>query len=180
MSRILPEFLQSERLILREPRPRDAAAIFHAYAQDFEVAKYMTWKPQSSVMETEQFITGCIRAWAEGKRLPYVLALREDESQPIGMLDVTCHDHRLDIGYVLAKAHWGKALMPEAITTFAKAALAIPTIFRIQASCDAENKASARTLEKSGFVREALLERFTVHPNLAPEPRACYLYGLFK
>ena len=83
----------------------------------------------------------------------------------------------MGIGYVLARAHWGQALMPEAVMALADLALATSSIFRLQATCDIDNQASARTLEKSGFVREALLQRFTVHPNISSEPRACFMYA---
>jgi len=67
--------------------------------------------------------------------------------------------------------------MPEAICTLTEAALGLSRFFRVQAACDVENHQSARALEKSGFVREARLERYIVHPNISSEPRACYIYA---
>ena len=93
------------------------------------------------------------------------------------MLEARTLSHIVDIGYVLAYRHWGKGLMPEAIRALAQAALAVPTFFRVQATCDIENRASARTLEKSGFVQEARLERYTIHPNMGSEPRPCFMYA---
>jgi [ribosomal protein S5]-alanine N-acetyltransferase len=46
-----------------------------------------------------------------------------------------------------------------------------------QATCDVENLASQRALEKSGFNREGRLERYNIHPNVAAEPRACFMYA---
>jgi RimJ/RimL family protein N-acetyltransferase len=48
---------------------------------------------------------------------------------------------------------------------------------RIGAVCDVDNIGSARVLEKSGFVREGLLLRWLVHPNISDEPRDCYSYA---
>jgi [ribosomal protein S5]-alanine N-acetyltransferase len=81
---------------------------------------------------------------------------------------------------VLSRAHWGRGLMPEAIRTLSADALSLAGVFRIQAICDAENRASARTLEKSGFVREGRLERYSVHPNIGHEPRPCLMYALCR
>jgi RimJ/RimL family protein N-acetyltransferase len=39
------------------------------------------------------------------------------------------------------------------------------------ATCDAENRASARVLEKSGFTCRGAYERAIVRPNLGEEPR---------
>jgi [ribosomal protein S5]-alanine N-acetyltransferase len=47
-------------------------------------------------------------------------------------------------------------------------------VFRIGAVCDVEHISSARVLEKSGFVREGLLRRWLLHPNISEEPRDCY------
>lgn len=163
--------------MLREPKGADARLVFEAYTQDTEVAQYMVWRPHAALAETEAFIAGCIQAWGKGTRRPYVLTSREAVQQPIGMLEVRALSHTVDIGYVLARRYWGQGLMPEAIGALTEAILATPSFFRVQATCDIENRASARTLEKSGFVLEGRHERYTVHPNISPEPRACFMYA---
>lgn len=180
MSLPLPTLLRTPRLLLREPRPEDAALIFEAYTQDPEVARYMIWRPHKTLRETRNFIDGCIKRWTSNQSRPYVLALHENEAVPIGMLDALVFSHTVDIGYVLARQYWGAGLMPEAIRALSEAALALPDYFRIQATCDSENIPSARTLEKSGFVREGRLERYIVHPNLGHEPRASFMYARCK
>ena len=67
--------------------------------------------------------------------------------------------------------------MGEAVDSISAAALAHPDCYRVQATCDTENHASARVLEKAGFVREGRLERHTVLPNLGAEPRATLMYA---
>ena len=49
--------------------------------------------------------------------------------------------------------------MTEALIEIVEWALAQPPIFRISAVCDVENVASARVMEKSGLVHEAVLRR---------------------
>ena len=70
--------------------------------------------------------------------------------------------------------------MPEAIAAIVKLTLAHPAIYRMAATCDVENKASARALEKSGFSREGLLRKYIIHPNISAEPRDSLLYALTK
>lgn len=180
MARKLPDLIQTERLVLREPLESDAAAIFEAYTQDAQVSRYMIWRPHTVLSETEAFVAGCIQGWASGLRQPYVLALSGDPERAIGMLEARPLSHIVDIGYVLARGLWGRGLMPEAIRALASRSLSMPSFFRVQATCDVENHASARTLEKSGFSREARLERYTVHPNISSEPRACFMYALCR
>jgi len=175
-----PDQFQTRRLVLRAPCASDARRLFDAYTRDPEVARFMVWRPHEALAETEAFIAGCIHAWGAGVRWPYVLALREDVQQPIGMLEVRVRSHTIDLGYVLARRHWGQGLMPEALGAVTDAVLAMPQFFRVQATCDIENNASARALEKSGFLLEARLERYVLHPNISPEPRACLMYALCR
>ena len=176
MNRSLPDEITTRRLHLRQPGIADASAIYETYTQDREVCRFMIWTPHASEAVTREFIDRCIEVWNVGDRLPYVITERE-ANVAIGMLEARMLGTAVDIGYVLARSHWGKGFMPEAIESLANAALASPEIFRVQASCDTENIPSQRALEKSGFTREGRLERYTVHPNISPEPRACFMYA---
>jgi ribosomal-protein-alanine N-acetyltransferase len=54
------------------------------------------------------------------------------------------------------------------------------SVFRIGAVCDVENIGSARVMEKAGLVREGLMRRWLVHPNIADEPRDCFSYAMVR
>jgi [ribosomal protein S5]-alanine N-acetyltransferase len=174
---MLPMELMSRRLLFRAPQASDARHIFDSYTRKPEVSRYMIWQPHTRVSQSEEFIAQCIAWFGEGARRPYILSLREAPDAPIGMLEGRVSGHTVDIGYVLAPSHWGRGLMPEAIEALAAAALAMPALFRVQATCDVDNANSARALEKAGFKREGRLERFMVHPNIGPEPRPSYMYA---
>lgn len=176
MPRHLPNQIDTERLRLRQPDLADAAAIFQAYTQDPEVCRFMVWRPHASESATREFIAVCMQEWTAGNRLPYVIVER-GANVPIGMIEARLLGTTVEIGYVLAKAHWGKGLMPEIITALTATVLESPGSYRVQAVCDVDNIASQRALEKSGFVREGRLERYSVHPNLSPEPRASFMYA---
>lgn len=171
----MPQNLETSRLVLRQPTLADGAGIFRTYAQDPLVCRYLVWKPHASEAESHAFIASCIAAWEEGSRLPYVIA-EVGSSSPIGMLEARMHGFTVDFGYVLARAQWGKGYMPEAVAALAAAALEDGR-FRVQASCDVDNRPSQRTLEKAGFTREGRLERYMVHPNISPDPRPCFMYA---
>ncbi len=169
--------IESERLVFRRPLIADAQAFYDAYISDVEVSKYMMRRPLTHASEAEKFLNGCVSAWEGGRRFPYALTLRGQESSPIGMLDAIPEGHIFYLGYVRARNLCGQGLMPEAVQTFSELALSLPAIFRLQATCDVENIASARKLEKSGFVREGRLERYTLHPKISDEPSPCFIYA---
>lgn len=176
MTRALPETLPTARLLLRAPAVEDAPALFQAYTQDPAVCRFMIWSPHRSEDDTRGFMAACVEAWATGKRQPYVIT-DAASGEAMGMIDVRFLGTTADIGYVLAQPHWRLGLMSEAISAVTGAALAAPGFFRVQASCDTDNMASQRVLEKCGFRREGRLARYTVHPNISPEPRACFMYA---
>lgn len=181
MDHFLPESLATERLLLRKPRISDAADIFSKYGQDPDVSKYMVWRPLPALEEAESFVNQAIDAWSQGNRHAYALELSSGSSGLIGMLDARwINSHTIDVGYVLTREFWGQALMPEALAALSEKALSHGSIFRVQATCDIDNAASIRTLEKSGFAREGCIERFVVHPNISSEPRDCYTYARCK
>jgi ribosomal-protein-alanine N-acetyltransferase len=176
---MFPDTVETPRLHLRRPVPRDAERIFQTYAQDREVTRYLRWVPHTTVEKTKKFVAFCQDRWTNSVAFPYVITRKED-GELLGMIEVRPNGHRADFGYVLARSYWGNGLMPEAIAAVVKIALGHPEIYRMEATCDIENKASARALEKSGFFREGLLRRYIIHPNISPEPRDSVLYALTK
>ena len=155
----------------------DAAALFRAYTHDREVVRFLTWQAHDSERDTEDFLNYCLGEWAKGSSYPYVIGGTEDPSGPFGMIHLRCKPHRVEFGYVLARAHWGKGYMTEALTALVDWSLAQPEIWRASAFCDSENPASARVMEKAGMTFEGLIRRYMVHPNVSAEPRDCRLYA---
>ena len=173
---MFPEIIETARLLLRKPRPEDAKVIFDEYAQDPAVTRYMMWRPHTSVTTTEAFVASSIELWGMDSAFLYIITGRPD-GDLLGAIDIRPRPPRADIGYVLARRHWGHGLGPEAIGAIVIAALSMPEIFRVEATCDVENVASARALEKAGLSREGLLRRYIIHPNISAEPRDSYLYS---
>jgi ribosomal-protein-alanine N-acetyltransferase len=176
---VFPDTVETLRLHLRRPVTTDAERIFQTYAQDREVTRYLEWMPHSSIETTKQFIALCQDRWTTSVAFPYVITRRQD-GELLGMIEVRPKGHRANFGYVLGRRYWGHGFMPEAIGAIVKITLQPRTVYRIEATCDAENKASARALEKSGFLREGLLRRYIIHPNISSEPRDSLLYALTK
>lgn len=174
-----PKRIETEHLILRKPRLKDASIIFEAYAQDPEVTRFLVWRPHEHVGETEAFLKYCLQAWVQETSFPYVLTLREKD-EPIGMLEIHNKGFKLEVGYVLARLHWGNGFMTEALRAVIVWAFGRPDIFRIQSICDVENTGSARVMEKAGMEREGLLRRYVLHPNISPRPRDAYMYAIVK
>jgi [ribosomal protein S5]-alanine N-acetyltransferase len=176
---VLPELITTERLVLRPPRRDDAAAIFDGYARDPEVTRFLLWEPHKSVATLEPFLVECIDAWHGGRRFPWVI-VRRAENDLVGMIELRIDAHIADVGYVLARAYWGRGYASEALRAVIPAALSLPGVYRVAAACDVANQASARVMEKAGMSREGVLRRYSVHPNVSPEPRDVLMYSVVK
>jgi RimJ/RimL family protein N-acetyltransferase len=173
---MLPDSFETSRLRLRPVAVHDAEAIFATYAQDEEVARYLIWRPHRSLSETKAYVERCMATPAEVERT-YILLGREDKLVRGAFALRQRAPHRLDCGYVLARRWWRQGLMTEVLTEVTGWAMRQRSVYRIGAVCDVDNVGSARVLEKAGFVREGLLRRWLLHPNISDEPRDCYSYA---
>jgi RimJ/RimL family protein N-acetyltransferase len=174
-----PKILQTERLRLRKPRLADAETIFREYASDAEVTRYVSWRAHQTIDETREYMRVCLAAWDVGKAFQWVIE-RKDDNQLMGMIAARVQAHRWELGYVLARRYWGHGYMSESVKGLIDWALKGADVFRVWAVCDVENLASARVMERAGMQREGVLRRWSVHPNISPEPRDSYCYSIIR
>jgi ribosomal-protein-alanine N-acetyltransferase len=175
----LPDGFETTRLVLRPIAPGDGGSIFDGYAQDTEVTRYLTWRPHGCREDTAAYIAHCMATPPTTSRT-YALTRREDGSV-LGGFDLRWPaPHRLEFGYVLARPYWGLGLMTETLCSVVYWALRQKDVFRIGSVCDVENTGSVRVMEKAGLVREGLLKRWLVMPNIGDEPRDCFTYAIVK
>ncbi|MFW6066832.1 MAG: GNAT family N-acetyltransferase [Myxococcota bacterium] len=172
-----PHGVETGRLRLRRPGVKDAGAIFTAYASDPEVTRYLAWRPHRAVEDTQEFLAQCETAWETGVgHRPWVIEQRETGTV-VGMIGVDVGPRGVDVGYVLARPCWGRGYMTEALRAVCEEALRDPAIHRVSGFCDAENRASARVMEKAGMQYEGTLRRYMHHVNVAPGPRDCHVFA---
>lgn len=169
------ERFETDRLVVRRVRRDDAAALFHAFGDSDEATRFLTWSPKSSVDEYQLFLDEvALPAWEDHTGFHWVI---EEDDSPFGMVSLDPGAHGLELGYVLSPGQWGRGFMVEAATPVVAWALAEPDVYRVWATCDCENTASVRVLEKLSFEFEGTLRRWAVHPNIGPEPRDSFCFS---
>ncbi len=164
------EVFATRRLRLRPIVAADAEAIFDGWAQDPLVTRFLLWKPHRRIEETRAFLDHCAEGWASGEIRSWGL---EREGALIGMLAGRFAAPEIDVGYVLARPWWGQGLVAEALRGMVDAVAGLPGFTRVGAFCHAGHPASARVLEKAGFVEGPRLPAHCVFPNLGEEPVEC-------
>jgi RimJ/RimL family protein N-acetyltransferase len=166
-----PEQIQTARLLLRRPELSDAEAIFHRYASDPAVTRYMSWPTHRSVADTQAFLAWDESEWVKWPASSYLIFLSA-EDRLLGSTGLSFKTPTLAVtGYVLAQDAWGKGYATEALKAMVE--LARQTgVERLEAVCHVDHSPSAHVLEKCGFQRETTLRESLVFPNLAGEERS--------
>jgi [ribosomal protein S5]-alanine N-acetyltransferase len=170
-----PLEIQTPRLRLRRPLPSDVAAVF-AYASDPEVVHYMDWPRSESIEAVASYLEASAEAWQSGEEWYWVVTLPDGDGA-VGGAALRIKGQSADFGYVLGRQYWRLGLGTEVASAIVALALSVPAIKRVWATCDAENLASARVLEKSGLTREGMLRSFSVRPNISAHPRDALIYS---
>ncbi len=163
----IPDTFESERLIIRAPRPGDGAAINAAVVESLaELRPWMPWAAEKpSVAETEEFARRAAAGWLTRESLTLSL-WRKDTGEYVGNSGM----HRIDwdvpsveIGYWLRTSLAGQGYATEA--TNAITAFAFDTLgaHRVEIHCDERNTRSAAVARRAGFDLEAILRNHRRH-----------------
>lgn len=169
--------LETERLLLREFEESDWEAV-HEYGSDPEVVKYLSWGPNTE-QETRDFVARQIGSQREEPRKRYGFAVvLKAQNQLIGSVELTVlspGNREGWIGYCFTRRFWGKGYATEAARTIIAFGFKELGLHRIFATCDVENVASARVLEKIGMRRESHLRE---HKWARGRWRDSFLYAI--
>lgn len=172
-----PTHIETSRLLLRRPRPDDAAAVFDRYANDADVTRFVGWPKHRSVADTQAFLAWCDAEWKRWPAGAYLIC-RRDDGGLLGSTGLSFEaPFRASTGYVLAQDAWGRGYATEALQAMASLAPGLG-VQRLYAICHVDHRASWRVLEKCGFAREGILRRYAEFPNLAsPGPADVFCYA---
>lgn len=154
----------TERLHVRDPVPGDWHGA-HTFLSDAEVMRWIHLGPAPFTEAlTRAWLADLIHYNAETPRQTHNCVIVERASrQVVGWIGIgkpsphRAHVGDLDFGYALAREHWGKGYMTEALRAllgFAFTELGANTVFAI---CETRNTGSYRVMEHAGMTRR---ERF--------------------
>ena len=139
--------IETPRLILRAPRPRDAEGIA-ALANDLRIAENTVRLPHPyRVKDAEEFIAHVSRS---DRDIAYLIALAGREI--IGVCGIAMPERSgPELGYWIGVRRWGKGYATEAARAVIDHAFAELGCHTLSASVRVSNPASRRVLEKCGF-----------------------------
>jgi RimJ/RimL family protein N-acetyltransferase len=170
--------LPTDRLRLRPFGDADADALF-ALHSNARVLRYWDSPPWSERSRAERFIAAC-RTMAEEGTGARVAIDRASDGEFIGWCSLNQWNpeyRSASLGYCFTEAAWGHGYATEAARAVLRWAFDTLDLNRVQAEADTRNIASARVLEKLGFVHEGTLrEDCVVNGDVSDS----WVYGLLR
>ncbi|MBP6627590.1 MAG: GNAT family N-acetyltransferase, partial [Arenimonas sp.] len=152
--------LAAPRLQLRWIEAPDLEDLYGVFS-DPEVMRFSslgTWPHRD---EASIYLEAIQRGFEQGTLFQWGIALRGDD-RIIGTVTLHGVDHgqgRAELGFALARDHWGRRYAREALTVLMDHAFGPLGLRRIEADVDPRNLPSLRTLDALGFRREGYLRQ---------------------
>lgn len=157
--------LETSRLILRDFQITDFEGL-HAYASDEEVVKNVPWGPNTA-SDSRMFLTRKFKEQSSHPRKTFDFAVTlKDSGEMIGgggIFVKSFESQTAFIGYVLNKTFHGKGYATEIAKSLVDFGFSKLNLYRIEATCDLENPASFKVMEKVGMQKEGVLRGNAVY-----------------
>ena len=154
-------YLNTSRLSLREYIHSDWQAVL-AYQSNPEYLEFNPWH-QRKPTDVQKFVKMFVGWQQELPRVKFQLAIvLPDQNQLIGSCGVRKkqpNTHQAELGYEIAPLYWGQGYATEAAQKMLDFGFEHLELHRVWASCLAENKASARVLERLGMKQEGCIRQ---------------------
>ena len=170
--------LHTARLRLRPFTDTDADALFTLHS-DAYVLRYWDSPPWQDRARAERFLTRCREVADEGTGARVAID-RVSDGAFVGWCGLTEWDpvyRSASLGYCLNESMWGHGYATEAAHAVLRWAFDTLDLNRVQSETDTRNLASARVLEKLGFVREGTLREDCV---VNGEVSDSWVFGLLR
>lgn len=148
--------LETDRLRLRRFTADDAEAMFHNWASDPEVARYLAWPAHPSVETSVAVLDEWVDNYAKTDHYNWAIELK-DYGQPIGSIGAVRVDdalQALEVGYCIGREWWGRGIVTEALDRLLEFFFDEVGAVRISALHLVGNPASGRVMQKSGMSYE--------------------------
>lgn len=165
----VPMPIRTDRLILRPLRVGDGEALFESKKESFEeLKKWMPWAKELGTVEQSEITT---------RESVADFILRKDlrlvgEDATTGKIIVSTGLHRMnwdlrifEIGYYVRTSETRKGYATEAANALIRYAFGALGASKVRIVHAGGNDASARVIEKLGFVKEGVLRRDTQLPD---------------
>ena len=170
--------LTTDRATLRPLHSDDVYALF-GFFSDADVTRYWSRPPMTHLAQARTLLRQIVARYRSGEGIQLGIERKED-----GVLIGTCtlfrfdkQNRRAEVGYVLGRPYWRQGYMHEAMQRLLRYAFEELDFVRLEADIDPRNEASARTLERLGFVKEGYMRERWIVADVVSDSA---VYGLLR
>lgn len=144
--------IKTDRLIISE---FDKSMIDSVYLNslDEDMKKFVPDEVFETHDEAEKTVNHLIAAY-QNETGPFVYPVSLKDGKNIGYVQAVQTGNDWELGYHIAREHTGKGYATEAVVAFLPVVMKQLEISMIYGICHAENHASKKVMEKSGFILE--------------------------
>ena len=160
--------LETGRLILRRFTHDDAGNMFHNWANDPEVSKYMTWQPHGDVLVTKNFLGLRVPCYEKPDYYDWAVETKEG-GVLIGSIGAgrSRDDIRMvHIGYCIGRPWWHRGYTSEALAELIRFFFDEVGVNRIESAHDPQNQNSGGVMIKCGMQYEGTLRQTIPRGNV--------------
>ncbi|MCJ7488536.1 MAG: GNAT family N-acetyltransferase [Thermoplasmata archaeon] len=161
--RKFPE-IRTKRLLLRQPSMKDAEWYLEHFSTPEVVWGGGEQGPKDIEAAREELRSDMIDLYRERIGFRWIITIK-GEGRPIGSLGFykwspsAEWSHQAEMGYDLAREHWGKGIMTEAMKAVIDFGFEKMELNRIEVFIMPRNKRSIKLVKNLGFKREGLLRQ---------------------
>ncbi|MFI5912403.1 GNAT family N-acetyltransferase [Dactylosporangium sp. NPDC051541] len=155
--------IRTDRLVLREPRLGDAGDVF-VFRGDPQVQRYND-EPLRTLAETEAFIEYLLAEAGADLRRHFALEAGGSVIGLMGLHSWQPRHQQAELGYDLAKEHWGRGYAAEAGRAILRFGFTAMRLHRIHARTIADNARSVHLLRSLGFTLEGTLRECSLEDD---------------
>ena len=155
-----PDSIESPRLRLRIVEESDVPALLKVNGDD-EVTRFLPYATWRSIADGEAWFAR-YRALIASTTASQFVVVEKASGSIIGTCLLFRHEaasERMELGYVLDRAHWGRGLMREALSALISHAFMAYGLRRLEAEVNPDNLASDALLRRLGFTHEGVLRK---------------------
>ena len=164
-----PDHLETERLLIRAPKPGDAPAIHAAINELMDnLRPWMPWAdPHETVDELETFLRSMVARFITREELMLLLWRKSDGLfvGGSGLHRIDWSVPRFEIGYWVRASLEGQGYITEAVNGIAHFAFDTLQAERVEIRCDSRNQRSAAVAKRAGFSLDGTLRRDSRSPS---------------
>jgi [ribosomal protein S5]-alanine N-acetyltransferase len=166
--------ITTSRLYIRQISLDDSNDRLELFNDD-ELIKYLVSSNNKATQEDiksliQKAIDKCSDVFFEGS-IVY-------DNRVIGGISYKIEGHKAQIGYFIGKNWRNNGFATEAVMSIVNHLISKGSVYRIEALCHVNNKASLKVLDKSGFLHEGTLRKYKIFPNLSECPQDVDMFSI--